>query len=190
MRQGVVGICPDSFLVTLPVPGASHITHTKRLGIRRVTWLYLSRDLVQVQCACTHTTIIIVINMHTTIVSFIISYIIPEHITLPDIGHKSFDPGRKVVELGGVPLPGGAAPAGEVGRGAHGHGEREQRLGDHGEAEEGEGLEEVVRAGDEAEQPAAGDPVRPCHTRVLGIQSPGANINTRCAGTKSHTYDA
>jgi hypothetical protein len=29
-----------------------------------------------------------------------------------------------------------------------------------------------------------------CHTRVLGIQSPGANINTRCAGTKSHTYDA
>jgi hypothetical protein len=34
--------------------------------------------------------------------------------------------------------------------------------------------------------------VRPgkCHTRVLGIQSPGANINTRCAGTKSHTYDA
>jgi hypothetical protein len=29
-----------------------------------------------------------------------------------------------------------------------------------------------------------------CHTRVLGIQSPGANINTRCDGTKSHTYDA
>jgi hypothetical protein len=29
-----------------------------------------------------------------------------------------------------------------------------------------------------------------CHTRVLGIQSPVANINTRCAGTKSHTYDA
>jgi hypothetical protein len=29
-----------------------------------------------------------------------------------------------------------------------------------------------------------------CHTRVLGVQSPGANINTRCAGTKSHTYDA
>jgi hypothetical protein len=28
-----------------------------------------------------------------------------------------------------------------------------------------------------------------CHTRVLGVQSPGANINTRCAGTKSHTYD-
>jgi hypothetical protein len=23
-----------------------------------------------------------------------------------------------------------------------------------------------------------------CHTRVLGVQSPGANINTRCAGTK------
>jgi hypothetical protein len=29
-----------------------------------------------------------------------------------------------------------------------------------------------------------------CHTRVLGVQSPGANIITRCAGTKSHTYDA
>jgi hypothetical protein len=28
-----------------------------------------------------------------------------------------------------------------------------------------------------------------CHTRVLGVQSPGANIITRCAGTKSHTYD-
>jgi hypothetical protein len=29
-----------------------------------------------------------------------------------------------------------------------------------------------------------------CHTRILGVQNPGANINTRCAGTKSHTYDA
>jgi hypothetical protein len=28
-----------------------------------------------------------------------------------------------------------------------------------------------------------------CHTRVLGVQSPGVNIITRCAGTKSHTYD-
>jgi hypothetical protein len=28
-----------------------------------------------------------------------------------------------------------------------------------------------------------------CHTRVLGHQDPGANIITRCAGTKSHTYD-
>jgi hypothetical protein len=28
-----------------------------------------------------------------------------------------------------------------------------------------------------------------CHTRVLGVQSPGANIITRCAKTKSHTYD-
>jgi hypothetical protein len=28
-----------------------------------------------------------------------------------------------------------------------------------------------------------------CHTRVLAVQSPGANIITRCAGTKSHTYD-
>jgi hypothetical protein len=28
-----------------------------------------------------------------------------------------------------------------------------------------------------------------CHTRVSGVQSPGANIITRCAGTKSHTYD-
>ena len=30
---------------------------------------------------------------------------------------------------------------------------------------------------------------RECHTRILGVQNPGANINTRCAGTKSHTYD-
>jgi hypothetical protein len=29
-----------------------------------------------------------------------------------------------------------------------------------------------------------------CHTRILGVKNPGANINTRCAGTKSHTYDA
>jgi hypothetical protein len=28
-----------------------------------------------------------------------------------------------------------------------------------------------------------------CHTRVSGHQDPGANIITRCAGTKSHTYD-
>jgi hypothetical protein len=28
-----------------------------------------------------------------------------------------------------------------------------------------------------------------CNTRVLGVQSPGVNIITRCAGTKSHTYD-
>jgi hypothetical protein len=28
-----------------------------------------------------------------------------------------------------------------------------------------------------------------CHTRVLGHQDPGANIITRCAGTKSHIYD-
>jgi hypothetical protein len=28
-----------------------------------------------------------------------------------------------------------------------------------------------------------------CHTRVLGHQDPGANIITRCAGIKSHTYD-
>jgi hypothetical protein len=28
-----------------------------------------------------------------------------------------------------------------------------------------------------------------CHTRILGHQDPGANIITRCAGTKSHTYD-
>jgi hypothetical protein len=28
-----------------------------------------------------------------------------------------------------------------------------------------------------------------CNTRILGVQNPGANINTRCAGTKSHTYD-
>jgi hypothetical protein len=30
---------------------------------------------------------------------------------------------------------------------------------------------------------------RICHTRVSGHQDPGANIITRCAGTKSHTYD-
>jgi hypothetical protein len=30
---------------------------------------------------------------------------------------------------------------------------------------------------------------RTCNTRVLGVQSPGVNIITRCAGTKSHTYD-
>jgi hypothetical protein len=28
-----------------------------------------------------------------------------------------------------------------------------------------------------------------CHTRVSVVQSPGANIITRCARTKSHTYD-
>jgi chromosome segregation ATPase len=28
-----------------------------------------------------------------------------------------------------------------------------------------------------------------CHTRVSGHQDPGANIITRCAGTKSHAYD-
>jgi hypothetical protein len=28
-----------------------------------------------------------------------------------------------------------------------------------------------------------------CHIRVSGHQDPGANIITRCAGTKSHTYD-
>jgi hypothetical protein len=28
-----------------------------------------------------------------------------------------------------------------------------------------------------------------CHTRILGHQDPGANIITRCARTKSHTYD-
>jgi hypothetical protein len=30
---------------------------------------------------------------------------------------------------------------------------------------------------------------RTCHTRVSGHQDPGANIITRCAGTKSHTYN-
>jgi hypothetical protein len=28
-----------------------------------------------------------------------------------------------------------------------------------------------------------------CNTRILGVQNPGANIITRCAGTKSHTYE-
>jgi hypothetical protein len=31
--------------------------------------------------------------------------------------------------------------------------------------------------------------LRKCHTRVSGHQDPGANIITRCVGTKSHTYD-
>jgi hypothetical protein len=31
--------------------------------------------------------------------------------------------------------------------------------------------------------------LRWCNTRILGVQNPGANINTRYAGTKSHTYD-
>jgi hypothetical protein len=31
--------------------------------------------------------------------------------------------------------------------------------------------------------------LRFCHTRVSGHQDPGANIITRCARTKSHTYD-
>jgi hypothetical protein len=28
-----------------------------------------------------------------------------------------------------------------------------------------------------------------CHTQILGVQNPGANIITKCARTKSHTYD-
>jgi hypothetical protein len=32
-------------------------------------------------------------------------------------------------------------------------------------------------------------PLAECHTQVSGHQDPGANIITRCAGTKSHTYD-
>jgi hypothetical protein len=28
-----------------------------------------------------------------------------------------------------------------------------------------------------------------CHTRVSGHEDPGVDIITRCAGTKSHTYD-
>jgi hypothetical protein len=31
--------------------------------------------------------------------------------------------------------------------------------------------------------------VHVCHTRISGHQDPGANIITRCARTKSHTYD-
>jgi hypothetical protein len=34
-----------------------------------------------------------------------------------------------------------------------------------------------------------GDLIRECHTQILGHQDPGVNIITRCAGTKSHTYD-
>jgi hypothetical protein len=28
-----------------------------------------------------------------------------------------------------------------------------------------------------------------CHTQVLGVPKPGREIITKCAGTKSHTYD-
>jgi hypothetical protein len=77
--------------------------------------------------------------------------------SLQHVRNQRFDPRREVLELGPVPPPGGAAPAGEVGRRSGGNGERVQRLRDHGEAEEGEDLEEVVRAGDEAEQAAPGD---------------------------------
>jgi hypothetical protein len=31
--------------------------------------------------------------------------------------------------------------------------------------------------------------VTDCHSRISGHQDPGTNIVTRCAGTKSHTYD-
>jgi hypothetical protein len=43
--------------------------------------------------------------------------------------------------------------------------------------------------------PGAGEMATPvrvelaCHTRVLGAPSPGREIITKCAGTKSHTYD-
>jgi hypothetical protein len=33
------------------------------------------------------------------------------------------------------------------------------------------------------------NPTAWCHTRISGHQDPGANIITRCDGTKSHTYD-
>jgi hypothetical protein len=33
------------------------------------------------------------------------------------------------------------------------------------------------------------NPSTNCHTRVSGHQDPSANRFTRCAGTKSHTYD-
>jgi hypothetical protein len=79
--------------------------------------------------------------------------------TLQDERHQGFDLGREVLELGLIPPPGGAAPAGEVRSGARGHGERVHRLRDHGEAEEPDDLEEVVRARDELEQAAPGDPV-------------------------------
>jgi hypothetical protein len=40
-----------------------------------------------------------------------------------------------------------------------------------------------------AEHLGTRDLVQECHTRVSGHQDSGANIITRCAGTKSHTYD-
>jgi hypothetical protein len=51
--------------------------------------------------------------------------------------------------------------------------------GDRREGEDDSGQDDCGRGSDEAS----------CHTRVLGHQDPGANIITRCAGTKSHTYD-
>jgi hypothetical protein len=76
---------------------------------------------------------------------------------LQHIRHQRLDPRWELVELGLVPPPGGAAPAGEVGRRSCGVGERVHRLRDHGDPEEPDDLEEVVRAGDEPEQPAPGD---------------------------------
>jgi hypothetical protein len=68
---------------------------------------------------------------------------------------------------------------------------RKKRSGEHrpGKPERGRANQRVSRVDDdEAKLTEATDGA--CHTRILGVQNPGANINTRCAGTKSHTYDA
>lgn len=80
---------------------------------------------------------------------------------LQNIWNQRLDAIREILELGLVPPPGGAAPPGEVRRRAGGHGERVRRLRDHGEAEEANYLEQVVRAGGEPEEAAGGDPVLP-----------------------------
>jgi hypothetical protein len=60
-------------------------------------------------------------------------------------------------------------------------------------ARQGCGRGSLVLAACLARPSPVGAPARPaagvCHTRVSGHQDPGANIITRCAGTKSHTYD-
>jgi hypothetical protein len=57
----------------------------------------------------------------------------------------------------------------------------------------GQLLDDVDDMGDAAAALFGVDSTHPgpvsCHTRVSGHQDPGANIITRCAGTKSHTYD-
>jgi hypothetical protein len=76
----------------------------------------------------------------------------------------------------------------EGGRGAGGEG----RSGASGEGGRGVGGEGGSGADGEGERGVGGEGWRGagcCHTRVSGHQDPGANIITKCARTKSHTYD-